>query len=136
MITSVFCHRNGGYETSPPLGRYCGSNPPPRIISHSNKLWLKFKSDFFGSGPGFSAYWDGSLTGKRPRPIFIGESILTGILIVGLLCSYLFFFQLYFVSTIYNKLQHCEYFWINSSRFVFIFIFEGQSKGKCSSSLV
>lgn len=54
---------NGGYASSPPLGKYCGSNPPPRIISHSNKLWLKFKSDFFGSGPGFSAYWDGSLTG-------------------------------------------------------------------------
>ncbi|KAM7237074.1 hypothetical protein CapIbe_011318 [Capra ibex] len=55
--------RNGGYENSPLLGQYCGSNSPPRIISHSNKLWLKFKSDFFGSGPGFSAYWDGSLTG-------------------------------------------------------------------------
>lgn len=55
--------RNGGYENSPLLGQYCGSNLPPRIISHSNKLWLKFKSDFFGSGPGFSAYWDGSLTG-------------------------------------------------------------------------
>uniref|UniRef100_A0A8C3YL53 Cubilin n=1 Tax=Catagonus wagneri TaxID=51154 RepID=A0A8C3YL53_9CETA len=54
---------DGGYESSPPLGKYCGSSPPPRIISHSNKLWLKFKSDFFGSGPGFSAYWDGSLTG-------------------------------------------------------------------------
>lgn len=67
MITPIFCHRNGGYENSPLLGQYCGSNSPPRIISHSNKLWLKFKSDFFGSGPGFSAYWDGSLTGKWPR---------------------------------------------------------------------
>ena len=67
MITPIFCHRNGGYENSPLLGQYCGSNLPPRLISHSNKLWLKFKSDFFGSGPGFSAYWDGSLTGKWPR---------------------------------------------------------------------
>ncbi|EPY78032.1 tolloid-like protein 2 precursor [Camelus ferus] len=54
---------NGGYESSPSLGKYCGSNPPPSIISQSNKLWLKFKSDFFGSGTGFSASWDGSLTG-------------------------------------------------------------------------
>ncbi|XP_036315022.1 cubilin [Pipistrellus kuhlii] len=55
--------KDGGYETSPPLGKYCGSNPPPRIISHSNKLWLQFKSDFIESKSGFSAYWDGSLTG-------------------------------------------------------------------------
>lgn len=64
MFTPVFCYRDGGYETSPLLGKYCGPNPPPRIISHSNKLWLQFKSDLFGSGSGFSAYWDGSLTGK------------------------------------------------------------------------
>uniref|UniRef100_A0A452U8T7 Cubilin n=1 Tax=Ursus maritimus TaxID=29073 RepID=A0A452U8T7_URSMA len=55
--------RDGGYERSPPLGTYCGSNPPPRIISHSNKLWLQFQSDFLDSGPGFSVTWDGSLTG-------------------------------------------------------------------------
>ncbi|XP_015441120.1 cubilin isoform X1 [Pteropus alecto] len=55
--------RDGGYETSPSLGKYCGSNLPPRIISHSNKLWLQFKSDGLVSRSGFSAYWDGSLTG-------------------------------------------------------------------------
>ncbi|XP_008147050.2 cubilin [Eptesicus fuscus] len=55
--------KDGGYETSPLLGKYCGSNPPPRIISHSNKLWLQFKSDLIDSRSGFSAYWDGSLTG-------------------------------------------------------------------------
>lgn len=70
MTTSVSCPRDGGSESSPPLGKYCGSDPPPRIISHSNKLWLKFKSDFFGSASGFSAYWDGSLTGKWQRAVF------------------------------------------------------------------
>ncbi|MBZ3891922.1 Cubilin [Sciurus carolinensis] len=55
--------RDGGYENSPTLGKYCGSNLPPSIISHSNKLWLKFKSDMIISESGFSAYWDGSLTG-------------------------------------------------------------------------
>ncbi|XP_071475764.1 cubilin [Marmota flaviventris] len=55
--------RDGGYETSPSLGTYCGSNLPPRIISHSNKLWLEFKSDPIFTESGFSAYWDGSLTG-------------------------------------------------------------------------
>ncbi|ELK28521.1 Cubilin [Myotis davidii] len=55
--------KDGGYETSPLLGKYCGSTTPPRIISHSNKLWLQFKSDVVLSSSGFSAYWDGSLTG-------------------------------------------------------------------------
>ncbi|XP_023561215.1 cubilin [Octodon degus] len=55
--------RDGGYENSPLVGRYCGSILPPVIISHSNKLWLKFKSDFIIAKYGFSAYWDGSLTG-------------------------------------------------------------------------
>lgn len=64
MFTPVFCYRDGGYETSPLLGKYCGPTLPPRIISHSNKLWLQFKSDLFDSRSGFSAYWDGSLTGK------------------------------------------------------------------------
>ncbi|XP_058537778.1 cubilin isoform X1 [Neofelis nebulosa] len=71
--------RDGGSESSPPLGKYCGSDPPPRIISHSNKLWLKFKSDFFGSASGFSAYWDGSLTGcggnlTTPTGMFISPN--------------------------------------------------------------
>uniref|UniRef100_A0A8C6W9S3 Cubilin n=1 Tax=Nannospalax galili TaxID=1026970 RepID=A0A8C6W9S3_NANGA len=55
--------RDGGYESSPFLGRYCGSNLPPTIISHSNKLWLRFRSDLVYEMMGFSAFWDGSLTG-------------------------------------------------------------------------
>ncbi|XP_021504160.1 cubilin isoform X2 [Meriones unguiculatus] len=55
--------RDGGFETSKLLGRYCGSVLPPQIISHSNKLWLKFKSDAALTARGFSAYWDGSSTG-------------------------------------------------------------------------
>ncbi|XP_035298709.1 cubilin isoform X2 [Cricetulus griseus] len=55
--------RDGGYETSPLLGRYCGSVLPPLIISHSNKLWLKFKTDSTYTQRGFSASWVGSSTG-------------------------------------------------------------------------
>ncbi|XP_006894385.1 PREDICTED: cubilin-like [Elephantulus edwardii] len=55
--------RDGGYENSPLIGTYCGSNPPPTIISHSNKLWINFTSDLVYSSSGFSAYWDGSTTG-------------------------------------------------------------------------
>uniref|UniRef100_A0A8C0FEB1 Cubilin n=1 Tax=Bubo bubo TaxID=30461 RepID=A0A8C0FEB1_BUBBB len=55
--------RNGGYETSPPLGKYCGTDLPPVIISHGNKLWIKFVSDVYGTGNGFSAEWDGTSAG-------------------------------------------------------------------------
>ncbi|XP_049633697.1 cubilin [Suncus etruscus] len=55
--------KDGGYESSPSLGKYCGSELPPRILSHSNKLWLQFRSDSLFSGTGFSASWDSSLTG-------------------------------------------------------------------------
>lgn len=56
--------RDGGYETSPPLGKYCGTDLPPEIISHGNKLWIKFVSDIFGTRTGFSAEWDGTSAGK------------------------------------------------------------------------
>ncbi|XP_074049030.1 cubilin [Macrotis lagotis] len=55
--------KDGGLETSASLGTFCGINKPPLIISHSNKLWIKFKSDLFGSSSGFLAFWDASLTG-------------------------------------------------------------------------
>uniref|UniRef100_A0A8B9TLF7 Cubilin n=1 Tax=Anas platyrhynchos TaxID=8839 RepID=A0A8B9TLF7_ANAPL len=55
--------RDGGYETSPVLGKYCGTDLPPVIISHGNKLWIKFVSDIFGTRQGFSAEWDGTSAG-------------------------------------------------------------------------
>uniref|UniRef100_A0A8B9UD24 Cubilin n=1 Tax=Anas zonorhyncha TaxID=75864 RepID=A0A8B9UD24_9AVES len=55
--------RDGGYETSPLLGKYCGTDLPPVIISHGNKLWIKFVSDIFGTRQGFSAEWDGTSAG-------------------------------------------------------------------------
>ncbi|KAL8165121.1 UNVERIFIED_CONTAM: hypothetical protein K2H54_029738 [Gekko kuhli] len=55
--------RDGGYETSPLRGKYCGDTLPPMTISHSNKLWIKFVSDVYVTSTGFSAYWDGTSTG-------------------------------------------------------------------------
>ncbi|XP_072431088.1 cubilin [Chiloscyllium punctatum] len=55
--------RNGGYETSPLVGQYCGSKAPPPIISHSNQLWIKFKSDNTLQYRVFKAHWDGTTTG-------------------------------------------------------------------------
>ncbi|XP_059827436.1 cubilin [Hypanus sabinus] len=55
--------RNGGYETSPLVGQYCSAKAPPLIISHSNRLWIKFKSDNIFEYHAFMAYWDGNSSG-------------------------------------------------------------------------
>ncbi|KAJ3611231.1 hypothetical protein NHX12_021247, partial [Muraenolepis orangiensis] len=55
--------RDGGYETSPLIGKYCGNQGPPVLVSHSNRLWVKFRSDLTGTHRGFSAHWDGTQTG-------------------------------------------------------------------------
>ncbi|KAI4871253.1 hypothetical protein NFI96_019773 [Prochilodus magdalenae] len=55
--------RDGGFETSPIIGRYCSSQAPPIVISHSNRLWIKFHSDNSATFKGFSAHWDGTQTG-------------------------------------------------------------------------
>ncbi|XP_066440814.1 cubilin [Eleutherodactylus coqui] len=54
--------RNGGYDTSPLLGRFCRERPP-EIISHSSKLWVKFRSDSTGTSRGFIAQWESIATG-------------------------------------------------------------------------
>uniref|UniRef100_UPI00398F64EE cubilin n=1 Tax=Pristiophorus japonicus TaxID=55135 RepID=UPI00398F64EE len=55
--------RNGGYETSPLVGQYCGTKAPPLILSHSNRLWIKFKSNNIFQYHAFVARWDGTSTG-------------------------------------------------------------------------
>ncbi|XP_063226608.1 cubilin [Bacillus rossius redtenbacheri] len=56
--------RNGGSDTSPLIGKYCGSNQlPERITSFSNQLYLHFKTDISRTYKGFKILWDGTLTG-------------------------------------------------------------------------
>ncbi|KAH8296515.1 hypothetical protein KR054_007352 [Drosophila jambulina] len=45
--------RNGDSESSPLIGRYCGSRIPPRIPSYGNAMHLKFHSDDSIERPGF-----------------------------------------------------------------------------------
>ena len=42
--------RNGKYPSSPVLGKYCGTNPPPQIISMSDEVWIEFHSDENSNG--------------------------------------------------------------------------------------
>ncbi|XP_017881696.1 cubilin [Ceratina calcarata] len=55
--------RNGGYDNSPLIGKYCGTNIPTEIISQTNKLYLKFVSDQSRSFPGFYIEWDSTTIG-------------------------------------------------------------------------
>ncbi|XP_034025114.1 cubilin [Thalassophryne amazonica] len=55
--------RDGGYETSPLIGKFCSSQGPPVLVSHSNRLWVRFRSDLSVTMRGFSAHWDGTQTG-------------------------------------------------------------------------
>lgn len=56
--------RDGGYVSSPLIGRFCGTDIPRQILSQSNNLYLEFGSDNLDSGKGFQIYWDGSIKGK------------------------------------------------------------------------
>nr|XP_046226989.1 cubilin [Scatophagus argus] len=55
--------RDGGYETSPLIGKFCASQRPPVLVSHSNRLWVRFHSDATVTRLGFTAHWDGTQTG-------------------------------------------------------------------------
>uniref|UniRef100_A0A672HTS6 Cubilin (intrinsic factor-cobalamin receptor) n=1 Tax=Salarias fasciatus TaxID=181472 RepID=A0A672HTS6_SALFA len=55
--------RDGGFETSPVIGKFCGNKRPQVIVSHSNRLWVRFHSDSMITVRGFMAHWDGTQTG-------------------------------------------------------------------------
>lgn len=62
-IFTIFC-RDGGYETSPLIGKFCANQRPPVLVSHSNRLWVRFHSDATVTRFGFTAHWDGTQTGE------------------------------------------------------------------------
>lgn len=47
--------RDGGAESSPLLGRFCGYEKPDDVNGSSNQLWLKFVSDESVNKAGFAA---------------------------------------------------------------------------------
>lgn len=58
-----YCCRNGGYDDSPLIGKYCGTTIPRNIKSLTNQLHLKFVSDSSRQMGGFSIKWDSSTFG-------------------------------------------------------------------------
>ncbi|XP_014475365.1 PREDICTED: cubilin [Dinoponera quadriceps] len=55
--------RNGGYESSPLIGKFCGTDIPNVIPSQSNQLYIKFHSDFSRRYEGFEIEWDSTTQG-------------------------------------------------------------------------
>ncbi|XP_057337332.1 cubilin-like isoform X2 [Microplitis mediator] len=50
--------RNGGYDTSPLIGKFCGDQIPRQIMSFTNQIYLKFVSDGSRGDEGFEIEWD------------------------------------------------------------------------------
>lgn len=64
QASNITCEfRNGGTESSPLLGTYCGVNIPPRIQSFSNQIFLRLRTDSSSELKGFEIDWDSSTTG-------------------------------------------------------------------------
>lgn len=55
--------RNGAYETSPLIGKFCGTNIPRVIVSHSNTVYLHFHSNAHTSSSRFQIFYDGATKG-------------------------------------------------------------------------
>ncbi|KAJ8307340.1 hypothetical protein KUTeg_015424, partial [Tegillarca granosa] len=54
---------NGGYMTSPLIGKYCGTTIDNIIRSHSNRLWLRLKTDLSVANRGFKVFYDATSSG-------------------------------------------------------------------------
>ena len=57
-ITFSLQVRDGADETSPFVGRYCGTGIPPVLRSSGYSFWIKFKADGSNQGSGFRATWE------------------------------------------------------------------------------
>lgn len=58
LIYQISQVRDGTGETDPLIGKYCGSTLPAPILSTTNGLWIRFKSDSSVSRAGFRAMYE------------------------------------------------------------------------------
>lgn len=58
----ILGRRNGASERSPLVGKYC-SSAPPALISVTNELYIRFKTDSSRGGRGFALQWDSASQG-------------------------------------------------------------------------
>ncbi|XP_012062648.1 PREDICTED: cubilin [Atta cephalotes] len=55
--------RNGGYDSAPLIGKFCGTDIPTEIPSQANQMYVRFVSDFSRSMTGFEIQWDSTTQG-------------------------------------------------------------------------
>ncbi|EFN66210.1 Cubilin [Camponotus floridanus] len=55
--------RNGGYDSAPLIGKFCGTEIPTEIPSQTNQMYIRFVSDFSRSLQGFEIQWDSTTEG-------------------------------------------------------------------------
>ncbi|XP_011637168.1 cubilin-like [Pogonomyrmex barbatus] len=55
--------RNGGYDSAPLIGKFCGTEIPTEIPSQANQMYIRFVSDFSRSMQGFEIQWDSTTQG-------------------------------------------------------------------------
>ncbi|XP_050461753.1 cubilin-like [Cataglyphis hispanica] len=55
--------RNGGYDSAPLIGKFCGTEIPTEILSQTNQMYIRFVSDFSRSMQGFEIQWDSTTEG-------------------------------------------------------------------------
>lgn len=55
--------RNGGYDTSPLIGKFCGETIPRIIKSLTNQIYIKFVADSSRGSEGFVIKWDSTTYG-------------------------------------------------------------------------
>ena len=68
QFLTMFTHRNGGFPNSPLIGEFCGNSiTPTSFTSHTNKMYIKFKTDGSVSYSGFSFNFDATASGKWGR---------------------------------------------------------------------
>jgi len=58
MFCNYIFYRNGGYSTSPLIGKYCGSKILPIISSAGYSLFIRFVSDGSLGLKGFFMQWN------------------------------------------------------------------------------
>ena len=64
MYSDYYIHfRNGGFPSSPLAGKYCGTTIDRIIISHSNRMFIRFVTDRSQSAQGFRLFYEATATG-------------------------------------------------------------------------
>jgi len=74
QIIILFCFsyfRNGGYDSAPLIGKFCGTDIPTEIPSQANQMYVRFVSDFSRSMTGFEIQWDSTTQGINIQKILI-----------------------------------------------------------------